>query len=169
MSEAIDFAALARRCHGELLAVLLARSRNREVAKDLLQDVLLCAWRRRCTLLQLPPDQQRRYLFAMAKNRAIDSARQSKAPLALTDIDPAAPAPAPPDDRIDMLTLCIDRLPEPDRELLLLATIGGLDSQQLAERFDANPSTVRSRLSRIRSLLRDCITTKLEEAPHARR
>jgi RNA polymerase sigma factor (sigma-70 family) len=171
MSQVSEFERLARACHGELFAVVLARCGNRESAKDLLQEVLLAAWRNRETLLALSAEDRRRYLFAIARNRAIDHARrksrQSVAVLNIAEGDePAAPSSVSMDERIGMLDQCMNCLPPDDRELLMLSTLGELDSQAIADRLGSIPSTIRSRLSRIRQQLRNCITAKMERPTH---
>lgn len=167
MSQANDFEELVRACHGELFAVVLSRYPDRESAKDVLQDVLLSAWSIREKLLALPEVERRRYLFAMARNRAIDECRRLSRPgpsvhgISDTIERVAAPAPAI-DDRMPILDACLRRLRPKDRELLLLATLAGLDSQSIADRIGSTPSTVRSRLSRIRQQLRECVADTME-------
>jgi RNA polymerase sigma-70 factor (ECF subfamily) len=166
MSQPEEFESLVRACQGELFALALARLADRESAKDVLQEVLLSAWQHREKLLALPCLDRRKYLFAMTRNRAIDHGRRL-ARHASTEQSVGEssewPAPiSPSNERLDSLENCLSRLHADDRELLMLSTIGGLDGQQIADRLGSHPSTIRSRLSRIRRQLRECITAKLE-------
>ena len=49
---------------------------------------------------------------------------------------------------------CIDRLPEPYREVLLLRDIEELDTEQTARHLGINPGAVKTRLHRARQALR---------------
>jgi RNA polymerase sigma-70 factor (ECF subfamily) len=49
---------------------------------------------------------------------------------------------------------CIDELPEPYREVLLLRDIEELDTEQTAEHLSINPGAVKTRLHRARQALR---------------
>jgi RNA polymerase sigma-70 factor, ECF subfamily len=49
---------------------------------------------------------------------------------------------------------CIDRLPDPYRQVLVLRDIEELDTEQTAEHLGINPGTVKTRLHRARQALR---------------
>jgi RNA polymerase sigma-70 factor, ECF subfamily len=58
---------------------------------------------------------------------------------------------------------CIDRLPDPYREVLLLRDIEELDTEQTAQHLGINPGAVKTRLHRARQALRSLLD------PHFRR
>ena len=154
---------LLRDSQSELFAFLLGRLGDREDALDALQDVLLAVWRRRAELGKLPFDEQRRYLYAAARNRAIDVVRsRSTARHRLTrpleeGNEPPSPAPQPlegVDQRVQKLNRLITRLGPDDRVLLHLCVVGGLNCNDIADRLGRPPGTIRSRLSRLRQRLR---------------
>lgn len=146
----------------ELFAYLLARLRQREDALDALQEVLWAAWRKREVLGKLPLDEQRRYLYAIARNRAVDVVRSRlTAGHGLTQPLEEANEPAASaqplgtlNDRSEQLNLLIARLDEDDRVLLHLSAVGGLTCKEIAERLGRPAGTIRSQLSRLRQRLR---------------
>ena len=150
---------LLRDSQSELFAFLLGRLRHREDALDALQDVLLAAWRKRETLGEMSPGEQRRYLYAAARNRAVDVVRRrSTARERLTRCldersDQAAPAPEPVEG-VERLSRLIGQLDADGRVLLHLAYIGGLSCKDIADRLGRPPGTVRSQLTRLRQRLR---------------
>ena len=155
---------LLRDCQSELFAFLLARLERREDALDALQDVLLAAWGKRESLGQLPRGEQLRYLYAVARNRAVDVIRsRSTAQYRLTRPleeanEPTAAAPRPFetfDQTVQQLNLLIARLDPDDRVLLHLSYVGGLSCKDIADRLGRPPGTVRSQLTRLRKRLRN--------------
>lgn len=154
---------LLRDSQSGLFAFLLARLEDREDALDALQDVLLAVWRKREELGRLPFDEQRCYLYAAARNRAIDVVRsRSTVKRRLTrpleeGNEPPGPAPQPlerVDQRAQELNRLIARLDPDDRVLLHLYVVGGLNCNDIAERLGRPPGTIRSQLTRLRQRLR---------------
>jgi RNA polymerase sigma-70 factor (ECF subfamily) len=57
----------------------LGRVADPELARDLVQETFLRAWRRLSEIAPLLPDQQRAWIFTVARNLAIDSYRAGAA------------------------------------------------------------------------------------------
>ena len=60
-------------------AYFLGRVADPELARDLLQETFLRVWRRLSEIAPLPGEQQRAWIFTVARNLAIDSYRVSAA------------------------------------------------------------------------------------------
>ncbi len=150
---------LLRDSQPELFAFLLGRLGRREDALDGLQDALLAAWRKRKTLSSLSPGEQVRYLYAAARNRAVDAIRsrltaQHRLTRSLDEENgPVAAAPEP-DERVEQLGRLIARLDADDRVVLHLSSVGGLSCREIADRLGRPAGTVRSQLSRLIRRLR---------------
>ena len=131
-------------------------------ADDLVQDTLERAcgrWR-----LWVAGSDLRAWLFTLMHNLFIDGVRRAmRQPVVLADIDEVAQqvpgSGGPPEVAID-LQRCLLRLPEDQREVLLLVTLQDLSYQEVARITGTPVGTVMSRLSRARTRLRE-----LMEAP----
>src|ERR687891_902968 len=66
-------------------AYFLGRVTDAELARDLLQETFLRVWRRLSEIGPLPDDQQRAWIFTVARNLAIDSYRTGAARQAAED------------------------------------------------------------------------------------
>ena len=64
---------------------------------------------------------------------------------------------------------CLDHLPEDMRTVVVLSDVQGMDYAEIAESVGAALGTVKSRLSRARARLRDCLQTVRELLPAAYR
>jgi RNA polymerase sigma-70 factor (ECF subfamily) len=60
---------------------------------------------------------------------------------------------------------CLDRLPEEMRMVVVLCDVQGLDYAEIADARNIALGTVKSRLSRARARLRDCLQDKRELLP----
>ena len=145
-------------------AYLLGRTGDREAARDLLQEVFLRAWRRAGAWRDLPPDRQRAWVFAVARNLVIDAHRSrvtadaTRAALERTAaaVVPAAEGPearAEVAERLALLDRAIRRLPEKLRVVLSLHVAGGLTSAEVGELLGEPAGTVRYQLSQARRRL----------------
>ena len=64
---------------------------------------------------------------------------------------------------------CLDRLPEEMRAVVVMSDVQGMDYAEIAESIGAALGTVKSRLSRARARLRDCLQKVRELMPAAYR
>jgi RNA polymerase sigma-70 factor (ECF subfamily) len=126
-------------------------------ADDLVQDTL----ERACERWQLwaAGSDLRAWLFTLMHNLFIDGARRAQRQLGrrvdIGDVaDELVAPPAGPEGAMD-LQRCLLRLPEEQREVLLLVTLQDLAYEEVARITGVPVGTVMSRLSRARGRLRD--------------
>lgn len=138
-----------------LLAFLRKHTGDAHAAEDLLHDVVLkalAAGRGQTA----PPDNLAAWLYAVARNAAMDFHRRSRRTEELPE-DLEAPA----DDRADQdyleLANCLrpmaERLPPKYRETVIAADFDGTPLRQLADAEELTVSAIKSRASRGRRLL----------------
>lgn len=145
--------------------------RNHHDAEDASQEVFLRVWRYREKLAAV--DDPKAWVARIAWRVAVERSARHR-PAATVSLDDAAFA-AIRDGLRDTATAAdeqaaraqmqawldheIPKLPEDMRGALLLSTMGGLDTAEIAAVLDINEGTVRTRLFRARKLLRE----KLEQ------
>jgi len=134
--------------------ILLARVPYDEVG-DLVQEVFLVAFRKLDTLrdgARFGP-----WVAMIARNRAMDFHRRSRATEELRD--ELAHAPRPAAEAAEALAL-IRSLPEAYRETLVLRLVEGMTGPEIAERTGLRPASVRVNLHRGMKLLREKLAGK---------
>jgi len=152
-------------------AYFLGRVADPELARDLVQETFLRAWRRLSEVGPLPADRQRAWLFTVARNLAIDSyragatRRATEASLrqAAATRETAVPGPhleAEYGERLAQLEAAIRELPEEQRVILSMATAGGLTSREIGEALGEPAGTVRYRLGQARKQLAAALDLK---------
>jgi RNA polymerase sigma-70 factor (ECF subfamily) len=170
VTRALD--AVLRADRGRLLAALIARLRDFQLAEDALQEAAVSAlshWGR----AGLPASPQG-WLLKVALRKAIDrlrgQAREARkaADLSALALDEAAETDPEmiPDDRLRLIfTCCHPALDPKSRVALTLRTLGGLSTVEIARAFlDAEP-TMGQRLSRAKAKIAAAgIPFKLPEA-----
>ena len=143
----------------DLWGYLVNHVKSREEAEDLFQEICLKAMNHMHSLRE--PDRFRSWLFSIAMNAVRSSYRQKKnAPLsedesAPAELEralkrPAADVEMVKKERLDMLRGCILKLPDRDREILLLDVMADLPQQEIADRMALNLNTVKTILRRAR-------------------
>lgn len=150
--------ALLRQDRGRLLAALIARLRDFQLAEDALQEAALSAlthWGRAGV-----PASPQGWLLRVALRKAIDRIRagqrddRKSADLARLAVDEADETPPEdiPDERLRLIfTCCHPALDPKSRVALTLRTIAGLSTPEIAQAFlDAEP-TMGQRLSRAKA------------------
>jgi RNA polymerase sigma-70 factor, ECF subfamily len=130
---------------------------NAAQAQDVVQDVFLRVWRRPATF-DANRGELGSYLRLMARSRALDLWREGQAAGRASDrlkvvVDGAEPRveeqPASAierDDARETVRDALRRLPEPQREAVVLAYWGGLTADQIARREDMPLGTAKSRI-----------------------
>lgn len=157
-SVATAVAAVVRADRGRLLAALIARLRNFQLAEDSLQDALESALRHwgRAGL----PASPQAWLLRVALRKAIDRLRRAArdghraADLALLAQDEAAETDPEdiPDERLRLIfTCCHPALDPKSRVALTLRTLGGLTTAEIARAFLDRDATMGQRLSRAKA------------------
>ena len=142
---------------------------NSQLAADLMQEVFLRAWQHLDKVAGLPADGQRGWLFTVARNLSVDSARHQRtadgAQRAL-EHEPAArqssvTAPASTAvlaaERATVVAAAMAKLPEQQRVTLAMAAAGELSSAEIGAALGVPAGTVRYRLSLARRTLAEAL------------
>ena len=161
MTAAEQVKKIFREEHGRILAALISRLGDFELAEDALQDALVNAlerWGRDGV-----PRNPAAWLLTVAKRRAVDRIRrattleqkvetlESLAAEEEPDMDDAIP-----DDRLKlMFTCCHPALALEAQVALTLHTLGGLSTPEVARAFLVSEPTMAQRLARARRKIRD--------------
>jgi RNA polymerase sigma-70 factor (ECF subfamily) len=155
------FAALYERHRTRVFTFLLRLVRDRAAAEDLLQEVFLRVYRARAEYTGRTRFQA--WLFTIARRLLVDHLRRAgPAPVEEADT-PDAPAPETPAQHAEARELAarleraLEHLPPAQREVLLLARLGGLDAGEIAAVTGSTPGAVRVALHRALRRLRDLL------------
>jgi RNA polymerase sigma-70 factor, ECF subfamily len=154
-----EFASLALSYLEEVTAYARRLCRSEWDADDLVQAAFEQAFHKWEALSE--PARCRAWLFRIARNLHIDRLRQSAARSELRLVHPSdavAPEPSVPAETVERLSAreleaALVRLPEDQREALLLCDLWGFRYEEIAEITHVAIGTVRSRISRARSHL----------------
>ena len=160
MTTAVEIERTFREEHGRVLAALLSRLGDFELAEDSLQDALVNALERWET--DGVPRNPGAWLLTVARRRAIDRIRRAvsleqkvEIPESLTYEEPDMDDSIP-DDRLKlMFTCCHPALALEAQVALTLHTLGGLSTQEVARGFLVPVATMAQRLARARRKIRD--------------
>jgi RNA polymerase sigma-70 factor (ECF subfamily) len=159
----------------ELVEALFARYRepvyrflcrllgDRAAAEDLTQDVFL----RALGAVYRAGDQERAWVFQIARNLARDHARRAEHRGPVVEV---VDEPSPFTDRAVAMTVAaaIGGLADQDREMFLMREIGGLSYGEIALACDATADAVRNRLHRARLALRQALAPSIVPLNRAR-
>jgi RNA polymerase sigma-70 factor, ECF subfamily len=172
--DAAIFTEVFERHRDAVHAYFVGRVAEPELARDLLQETFLRVWRRLPEVGSLPGDQQRAWIFTVARNLVIDSyragasRRAAEAALRQSAATRETTVPGPHleaehAERLAQLDAAIRELPEEQRVILSMATAGGLTSREIGEALGEPAGTIRYRLSQARKQLAAALD--LEDAP----
>ncbi len=129
---------------------------HQDLADDAVQSAWAIAWRKLSSLRE--PDRLKTWLVSVAANEARQQCRHERRARAI-DIEVLAGTPVGPDpaERSDVLDLerALVTLSPDERLLLALRYEAGFDSTQIASLSKRPAATVRWRLARLRSRLRE--------------
>jgi RNA polymerase sigma-70 factor, ECF subfamily len=157
------FALLYQRYARAVYAVVLRIVRDRHAGEDVVQEAFTAVWRAAAGYRR-GRGSAAGWMFAIARNAAIDAGR-ARVPMVIGDM-PDRPDPAPlPDARAIAETeafrvhVAVDSLPEREREVIELAYFHGLAQSEIAERLELPLGTVKTRtrtaLARMAPMLRE--------------
>jgi RNA polymerase sigma-70 factor, ECF subfamily len=142
---------------------------DRQLAADLMQEVFLRAWQHLDKVAGLPEDGQRGWLYTVARNLSVDSARHRRTAVGAQralEQEPAsrpASAVAPAStavlaaERATVVAAAMAKLPEQQRVTLAMAAAGELNSAEIGAALGVPAGTVRYRLSLARRTLADAL------------
>lgn len=146
------FDALYERHLQPVHAYLLARTRDRELAADLVQETFLRAWRNIAEVGGLDASRQRAWLVAVARNLVIDRSRRTRSERTAMDragrLPPTGGGPDPVEQAhlgqdVAAVERAIAALPDDQRVLLSLQIMGGMTSADIGELLGEPAGTVR--------------------------
>jgi RNA polymerase sigma-70 factor (ECF subfamily) len=169
------FNALVARFQDGIYSLTLRMLGSSQPAEDATQETFIRAWRRIDTFRG---GSFRSWLFTIAANQARDELRRRRRRPASSldqarddpdraDLDPPSDDPTAQEEveRLEMraaLERALQTLPDDWREVVVLSDIHGMDYREVAEATGLALGTVKSRLSRARSRLRDVIRESRE-------
>lgn len=162
----LAFEAFVREQHAALCAYAYRYVRSRDVAEEVVQDVLFRVWCRRDRVAQLDLVP---YVYRSVAHAAISRIRAERAvrnrDLRLRVQASARVDPEPPDGSADELEgqvrQAIAALPERTRMVFLLSRDGGLTYGAIAERMGISVKTVENQMVRALRLLRAALSPHL--------
>lgn len=147
-----------------------------EAEDDIVQDVFFALFR---NLHRIDPiEKLRPYVFGIARRRCYDELRRHKYDVVSLDEEPEedgsylaiASDDAPPDEVTHWLLLqlevqkAMERLPELQRQVLIMYSEENLSYQEIAEVLESNVGTVKSRLHYAKRALRGMLRPATLEA-----
>ena len=162
MTAAEQIEKIFREEHGRVLAALISRFGDFDLAEDALQDALVDAlegWE-----TDGIPKNPGAWLTTVARRRAVDRIRRSTSlERSLARLDPPVSQEEPemeaeqiPDDRLKlMFTCCHPSLALEAQVALTLHTLGGLTTPEIARAFLVPEATMAQRLARARAKIRN--------------
>lgn len=149
--------------YGRVFAMALVRTGNREVARDLAQEVM---WAVLCALREgrlNNPSGLTGYICATARNRISYHFRRrrpesSDPPQQIEDISLPDPEECfQSEERRQLVLQAITHLTVTDQKILRLTLVEGLKSGEVADRLNLKPEVVRKRKSRAIHKLRQAL------------
>lgn len=154
---------LYARYGGLLLSFLTTRVSNRQLAEEILQDVMLAAWENAARFEAR--SKVKTWLLVIARNRAINAQRRKQLPvIQINEVfnlqsDDTGPQEAlERNERKDKVREAIQKLPDGQREVLVLVFYHQLTGPEVAEVLDISEGTVKSRLHRAKDNLKGLLT-----------
>jgi RNA polymerase sigma-70 factor (ECF subfamily) len=156
----VDLAALVETYSGLLFRVAHSVLRSRAEAEDVVQDVFVRVVERKRRLAEIRD--MRVWLVRIAWNLALDRRRRIRPDQMdaffveqLTARNMPADAAMDEAERMKLVLREMERLPKPEREVLVLAAIEELGTTEMAEVLGRTESAVRALLFRARTRLRE--------------
>ncbi|GBQ26678.1 sigma-70 family RNA polymerase sigma factor [Gluconacetobacter azotocaptans] len=137
----------------------LALTRNRTMAEDLVQDAVCNALAAQDSFI--PGTNFSAWMHRILRNRFISDLRKRRETTDIEDVPAAALATAAAhEDRLALKDLAeaLDRLPEDQREALIMVVIHGMSYEALAEATGCAVGTAKSRVFRARRQLEAWMT-----------
>lgn len=152
---------LFREHHLAVFRFLCARTRDRNLAEDLTQEVFIRVVRGADQFDQRGTD--RAWLLTIARRLLFDHQRsRSRKPTLVDDYElETHPSPTPGPRELD-LEQALSGLPDLNREAFLLRELGGLGYEEIGTLLDLAPGAVRNRIFRARLALRAALLEEVK-------
>lgn len=159
----VDSQALFAAHQDGLLRYLSRAVGGRDTARDLSQDVFI----RMSSSAVLPAtaDQQRAWIFRIARNLVIDHhRRQQHRRTERLATDPVGPTGVAAADTAAIVNQALSRLDADARDVFLMREVSGLSYVEIANACQLTPDAVRSRIHRTRLELRAQLSAPIASA-----
>ncbi|MDZ4770302.1 MAG: sigma-70 family RNA polymerase sigma factor [Chloroflexota bacterium] len=172
------FNLLLTRCQDAAFSIAYRMTGDRALAADMVQEAVITAYR---GIRTLRGERFRPWLLRIVVNRCTDELRRRRRrpTVSLTPDQPDSsddelpiPDSAPLPEEVAQtrelhaaIQACIDRLSLDQRAVLVLCDIEEMDYQAIADTVGTQVGTVKSRLSRARAAVRDCLQSSRELLP----
>jgi RNA polymerase sigma factor (sigma-70 family) len=134
--------------------MMLARTRDADLARDLTQDTLMAVLQAARRGQIRDPDRVAAFVHGVARNLANNHARgiraQAEAPLEAMPVEPFVEDDHDTRERQALLVQGLEAIAESDRHILELTLVEGMKPGEIAERLGLTSDVVRARKSRAR-------------------
>ena len=136
---------------GQLCAYLTKSLRgDRAEAEGIVQEAFLKAWEKRDSLRD--PKAFRSWIYSIALN-TLRQRKRKRRPLAMEEIEVACERPSPEQhvaasEELDRVIAALDRLPDDQREAVLLVRMENMKFREAAEALGVPENTVKTRVRR---------------------
>jgi len=149
----VSDAAVLYSAHQQAVFRYLCRTLGQaETARDLTQEVFLRVSRARVP--EADPDGLRAWVFAIARNLALNHRRDGR----VRTLPVAAPSSTPAVQELAVaMQQALDALHDLDRDVFLLREVGGLSYAEIGKACELSVEAVRARLKRARQDLRSAL------------
>jgi RNA polymerase sigma-70 factor (ECF subfamily) len=140
-----SFGALYQRYHNPMVALAYARLGDKHAAEDAAQEVFAIA----CGDLASLRSREKfgAWLGGICRNVTRQMLRQQSRPAPLPDEPPDDDGPQR-EERSDAVRRAVWKLPEPERELIVMRYFNGFSQARISEVLDITPAAVNGRLVR---------------------
>jgi RNA polymerase sigma-70 factor (ECF subfamily) len=154
------FRQLYDRVSPQLFTLCVRITRERDLARDILQEGFLRIWQK-AHLYDPAKGNALAWMIVITRNVAFDAIRAratTRAQLQVpeADFDQIASAPRDPNISVD-IHRCLSHLDEKHRNIIILAYIHGLSYNELADRFSAPIGTIKTWVHRGTLQLKGCL------------
>ena len=162
----IAFRQAYAKCHEPFVRYCSAVAYGKLPAEDLVQDVLLSAFHHFVTIAN--KEELLHYLVRAARNRAISVWRIERRNEAICEkqaaklMERGATAEMMAD--VNIVYAALDRLPKDQREALVLFEVSGVPMAEIATIQACSEGSVKTRVSRARTKLRDLLEGRAKSA-----
>ncbi len=134
---------------------VLKHIRDKDVAKDIVQDSFEKMWRKRD---QIDGTKAKTYLFTTAYHTLVDYTRKNSKKAAFTEVDHNEYSHSSQySDLKEVLNKGLEQLPEIQKTVLLLRDYEGYDYAEIGKITDLNESQVKVYIFRARTFLKNYI------------
>ena len=163
-----EFVALLQQATGRILTYANALLLNWNDAEDVFQETCAVLWQKFDDYR--PGTNFTAWALCIAQNKAMDfqKSRARRHVICSPELqealigDIAQTDAAAPDDGIDALAYCMNKLSETDRRLAQLCYGDGMRVREVADQLGRSPQSVHNSLRRIRMVLLECIERATE-------